>query len=110
MNNIAQSIADFKTQTKMTVEQELAALRAENEALKKSRAKGLHFKVGKAGGIVVSGLGRHPVTLYLSQWDIFMDESNITALRAFIAANRHLCKTKEQVGSDQVQDDVSESA
>lgn len=94
----------------LTQEQEIAALRAENEALKKSRAKGLHFKVGKAGGIVVSGLGRYPVTLYLSQWDIFMDQDNITALRAFIAANRHLCKTKEQVGTDQVQDDVSESA
>ena len=58
--------------TEMTPEQELAALRAENEKLKAERANAsnhtLSCKVATSGGVSVYGLGRFPVTLYGEQW------------------------------------------
>jgi hypothetical protein len=37
---------------------ELEKLRAENEALKKTKEKGLSMKIGAKGGLSVYGLGR----------------------------------------------------
>jgi hypothetical protein len=55
--------------------QELENLRAENAKLKAKKTpkpRTLSFKVGKAGGVSVYGLGRFPVTLYSGQWTRLM--------------------------------------
>ena len=45
---------------------EIARLRSENEALKKSARPGtVSFKVSEKGGVSVYGMGRFPVTLYV---------------------------------------------
>ncbi len=52
-----------------TPEQELARLRAENEALRNRFSGKLTLKVAEASkGLSVYGLGRNPVTLYKKQW------------------------------------------
>ena len=47
---------------------EIAKLKAENEALKAKKAKGISLKVSDKGALSVYGIGRFPVTLYRSQW------------------------------------------
>ena len=71
---------------------ELVALRAENAKLKAN--KGSSIKVSAKGGVSVYGLGRWPVTLYLTQWEKLLDQ--VDAIRAFLEANRSLLKVKEQ--------------
>ena len=61
---------------------ELERLRAENEALKKSKSKEITFKVGQKGGMSLYGLGRFPVTLYKSQWLLLLDA--VEEIRNFI--------------------------
>ena len=76
-----------------TAEQELARLRAENEALKQTKtANKLGFKVSDKGAVSVYGLGKWPVTLYGEQWDRLIE--SVPALKAFIAANRSKLSTK----------------
>lgn len=73
---------------------ELARLRAENEALKKSKQPGtISFKVSEKGGVSVYGMGRFPVTLYVEQWETLLGRTD--DLRAFIEANRAQLKKKE---------------
>lgn len=72
---------------------ELERLRAENQALKKTSAKGLSMKVSEKGGLSVYGLGRFPVTLYKEQWTKLLDMTD--DIRAFIKANETQLKTKE---------------
>ncbi|MFN2427540.1 MAG: hypothetical protein ABR587_13950 [Candidatus Binatia bacterium] len=74
---------------------ELARLRAENEALKKSAAKpgSISFKVSEKGGVSVYGMGRFPVTLYVEQWETLLGRAD--DLRAFIDAHRDQLKKKE---------------
>jgi hypothetical protein len=72
---------------------ELARLRAENEALKKTGAKGLSLRVSEKGGLSVYGLGRFPVTLYKEQWTKLLDMAD--DIRAFIAANESGLKSKD---------------
>lgn len=72
---------------------ELERLRAENQALKKTSAKGLSLKVSEKGGLSVYGLGRFPVTLYKEQWNKLLDMAD--DIRAFIKANESSLKTKE---------------
>ncbi len=71
---------------------ELDRLRAENEALKKSSAKGLSLKISEKGGLSVYGLGRFPVTLYKEQWIRLLDMAD--EIRVFIKANEDQLKTK----------------
>jgi hypothetical protein len=73
---------------------EMERLRAENDALKKTSAKGLSMKVSEKGGLSVYGLGRFPVTLYKEQWNKLLDMSD--DIRTFIKANDSTLKTKEQ--------------
>lgn len=79
---------------------ELAALRAENETLKRKASEtkvsenNLTFKVSEKGGVSVYGLGRFPITLYLSQWERLTKA--MPQLVEFIGANLPLLKTKEQ--------------
>ncbi len=52
-----------------TLREELERLKAENEALKKSKRPGsLSMKVSEKGALSVYGMGRFPVTLYKEQW------------------------------------------
>lgn len=74
------------------MEAELARLRAENEALKKGKEKGLSMKIGEKGGLSVYGLGRFPVTLYKEQWIRLLDMQE--DIRAFIEANGDKMKTR----------------
>ena len=87
--NLAQEIAELKAK--------LAAASARESELEaalaaKATAK-LSFKVGPSGGISVYGLGRFPVTLYISQWNALFDA--IPRLQAFAKANVALLKTKD---------------
>lgn len=77
------------------VQDELARLRAENEALKKksTQAKGLSLRVSAKGAVSVYGLGRFPVTLYKEQWARLLDMAE--DLRTFIRDNDGQLKTKE---------------
>jgi hypothetical protein len=76
---------------------ELERLRAENEALKKSSAKGLSLKISEKGGLSVYGLGRFPVTLYKEQWLRLLDMAD--EIRTFIKANEVQLKTKAPASS-----------
>lgn len=69
---------------------ELERLRAENEALKKSKTKEITFKVGKKGGMSLYGLGRFPVTLYKNQWLSLLDAAE--KIRDFIKNHDHEMK------------------
>ncbi len=71
---------------------ELERLRSENEALKKTSAKGLTLKVSEKGGVSVYGLGRFPVTLYKEQWTKLLDMAE--EIRGFIKANDSKLKAK----------------
>ena len=71
---------------------ELERLRAENQALKQTSAKGISLKVSEKGGLSVYGLGRFPITLYKEQWSRLLDMSD--DIRAFIKANDAQLKTK----------------
>lgn len=60
--------------------QEIARLRAENEAMRARLARQanrkLNIKVSDKGGLSVYGLGRWPVTLYRSQWVRLLDAAD----------------------------------
>ena len=72
---------------------ELERLRNENAALKKGAATGVTMKVSEKGALSIYGMGRFPVTLYKEQWLKLLAMSD--DIRAFIAANEALLKTKE---------------
>ncbi len=61
---------------------QIAALQAENAALKTQGIKRLSFKVSKSGGMSVYGLGRWPTTLYKEQWLRLLDIAD--ELRTFL--------------------------
>jgi hypothetical protein len=75
------------------VQQELARLRAENEALRKKRNTATSMKVSEKGAVSVYGLGRFPVTLYQEQWLklLLMAED----IKTFIEDNKGHLKVKE---------------
>lgn len=75
--------------------QELERLKAENEALKKSKPpKGvLSMKVSEKGALSVYGMGRFPVTLYKEQWLKLLSISD--DIQKFIEENDDRLKTKQ---------------
>ena len=77
-----------------STDDELARLRAENEALKaRQKTSGaLTFKVSEKGGVSVYGLGRFPVTLYQEQWEKLIAAT--ADLKRFIEENRERLKKK----------------
>jgi hypothetical protein len=75
------------------MKQELERLRAENDALKKVKERGISLKVSEKGAVSVYGMGRFPVTLYKEQWLRLMDMSQ--EIRTFIEENNDKLKTKE---------------
>jgi hypothetical protein len=72
---------------------ELQKLKAENEALKKSSARGISLKVSQKGALSLYGMGRFPVTLYKEQWLKILEMAD--QIRAFIADNDAQLKGKE---------------
>lgn len=72
---------------------ELAKLKAENESLKKSSARGISLKVSQKGAVSLYGMGRFPVTLYKEQWLKVLEMADV--IRAFIADNNAQLKEKE---------------
>lgn len=79
----------------VTVEQlmaEMAALQAENQALKKKNEKPITCKVSQKGAVSVYGLQRFPVTLYGNQWERLLGASDM--IRTFIAENAADLATK----------------
>jgi hypothetical protein len=79
----------------MSIEAELAALKAENEALKAKDAKRstISFKVSEKGAVSVYGLGRFPVTLYAQQMERLLTAA--PEIQAFMTANKGKLATKE---------------
>lgn len=74
---------------------QIAAMKAENEALKAERqggGKSLSLKVSEKGALSVYGLSRFPVTLYAEQWDRLLDFAD--NIRAFRKANATRFSTK----------------
>lgn len=74
---------------------ELARLRAENEKLRAKAASRatISFKVTEKGGVSAYGLGRFPVTLYLSQWERLIKA--MPDLEAFLVENMAKLATKD---------------
>lgn len=79
--------------------QALAALSSEVQAYiaslqaKASAPRALTLKVSEKGAVSLYGMGRFPVTLYGSQWERLLDNSE--AIRAFLVANAALLSVKE---------------
>ena len=67
---------------------QLAAANAKIEAMKADRQAKLTCKVSEKGAVSVYGLGKWPVTLYLSQWEAFLPFVKSGAVERFIEANR----------------------
>ena len=79
-----------------SIEEKLARLEAENQALKKQvdRKPGeLRLKVSEKGGLSIYGLGRFPVTLYKEQWNRLLDHAD--EIREFLKANDSQLKAKQ---------------
>jgi hypothetical protein len=79
-----------------SVEEKLARLEAENQALKKQvdRKPGeLRLKVSEKGGLSIYGLGRFPVTLYKEQWSRLLDHAD--EIREFLKSNDQQLKAKQ---------------
>jgi len=79
-----------------SIEEKLARLEAENQALKRQvdRKPGeLRLKVSEKGGLSIYGLGRFPVTLYKEQWDRLLDHAD--EIREFLKANDQQLKAKQ---------------
>ncbi len=80
-----------------TLEQKLARLEAENQALREQteqkKDSQLRLKVSEKGGLSVYGLGRFPVTLYKEQWARLLDYTD--EIRSFLKENDALLKAKK---------------
>ena len=72
---------------------ELAKLKAENESLKKSSARGISLKVSQKGAVSLYGMGRFPVTLYKEQWLKILEMADV--IRSFVSENDAQLKAKE---------------
>lgn len=81
------------TNTQPTLEQQAARI-AELEAqlAKAQRPKGT-IKVSAKGAVSVYGLGRFPVTLYMSQWTALFEKSD--EIKEFITTHASSLASKE---------------
>ena len=80
----------------MTNEQllaQVAALKAENDALKASKTGGPSCKITEKGGVSFYGVGRFPITLYKDQWLKLIN--HIDMVKTFLATNDAKLSVKE---------------
>ncbi len=70
---------------------QLAAMQAENAALKAAKGR-ITLKVSGKGAVSAYGMGQFPTTLYGEQWLRLLDEAD--AIRAFVKANDKLMAKK----------------
>lgn len=70
----------------------LAALEAENAALKAAKAKRLSLVRSPKGAVQLNGLRRFPTTLYADEWKQVLEMRE--AILAFIEANKSTLRTK----------------
>jgi hypothetical protein len=73
---------------------ELARLKAENEALKAKEKRGTRLQVSEKGGVSLYGMRRFPVTFYREEWERILDMAD--EIRAFIRENAAKLKTKSR--------------
>jgi hypothetical protein len=73
---------------------ELARLKAENEALKAKERRGVRLQVSEKGGVSLYGMRRFPVTFYREEWERILDMAD--EIRAFIRENAAKLKTKSR--------------
>jgi len=71
----------------------IAALKAENDALKAAKTGGPSCKVTDKGGVSFYGVGRFPVTLYKAQWIKLL--GNAEMIKAFLIAHDSELSVKE---------------
>lgn len=85
--------------TNKELQEQIATLKAENEALKakKTTGSGPSCKVTDKGGVSFYGVGRFPVTLYKSQWIKLLQHTELIA--QFIAENDAKLAVKETAKS-----------
>jgi hypothetical protein len=76
------------------LQQQLAQLRAENDALRRATTQSIRLKVSEKGALSVYGMGRFPVTLYKEQWLKLLSMGD--QMKAFITANSKTLKSKDQ--------------
>lgn len=83
--------------TNEQLSQELARLKAENDALRAAQAeankpRALTLKVSQKGALSLYGMGRFPITLYQEQWARVLGHK--AQIEAFIVANKATLKLK----------------
>lgn len=86
-----------KTTTKTTntnddLRAQLAALQAENDALRKAAERPITMKVAQKGGLSLYGFGRFPITQYKETWLKILDMGD--DIRAFIKSHPELSNGK----------------
>jgi hypothetical protein len=90
-------LAQANTQRMDDIATQIAALKAENAALKaaaKAETKAnANMRISEKGALSVYGLGRFPVTLYRGQWERLLDRKE--AILTFIDANASALATKQ---------------
>lgn len=89
MTNVARILPDLA----QSQAEEIAALKAQIEALRASASSKLTLKVSEKGALCIYGLGRFPFTFYLSQWKRIRE--NLSSIDAFVAANTSRFAVKE---------------
>ena len=85
-------LPDLSKPAQPTIE-ELMAKIAALEAAAKQPARALTLKVSEKGALSIYGLGRFPITLYLSQFDKL--NAAWSDVQAFVETNRARFTTKE---------------
>ena len=91
---IAEAKPTTASKAVMTPEEQITALKAENERLRAAavRASTISCKIGEKGGLSVYGLGRFPVTLYKGQWTRLLSASD--TITKFITDNDEVLSEK----------------
>jgi hypothetical protein len=72
--------------------QEVARLRAENDALKTKRSREMRLQVSQKGAVSLYGIRRFPITFYADEWDIVLGMGD--QIRSFIKENEGALKRK----------------
>lgn len=62
-------------------------LKAQVESLQKALTQKMRYTVSEKGAILISGLRRFPIAIYLSEFNAITDPDNIRAVRTWIATN-----------------------